>query len=105
VKMPETTVEADNFGPLPNEARMSAYYYSFEPTGIGPVDAILSAIAVAGKAAHHTEAWNDHESTYFTNRPGLVDGTSAVDLIQQNADAAAEAIRTLLAAHPPAGAR
>lgn len=39
--------------------RMDAYYYSFEPTGVPEIDRILSAVAWAGKAVHHTEYWTD----------------------------------------------
>lgn len=41
------------------DLRMNAYYYSFKPTGCLEVDLILSAVATAGKAFHHTEDWND----------------------------------------------
>ena len=37
--------------------RMDAYYYSFDETGVGVVDAILSAVAQAGKNWHHTDEW------------------------------------------------
>ena len=81
--------------PLPEGARFDAYYYGFEPTGVGVVDAILSAVAVAGKGAHSTESWGEasHSDDYYRNRPGLVDGDSAEDLIQKNANQSAEAIR------------
>lgn len=39
--------------------RMDAYYYGFDPTNNHHVDMILSAVASAGKAFHHTEAWNN----------------------------------------------
>ena len=42
---------------LPDDARMDAYYYGFDRTGVGPIDAILSAVATAGKGSHHTEGW------------------------------------------------
>lgn len=38
---------------------LNAYYYSFRETGCGPVDAILAAVAHAGKAYHHTDQWDD----------------------------------------------
>lgn len=85
------------FGPLPNEARFNAYYYSFEPTRVGPVDAVLSAVAWAGKGSHHTESWDaDGAFGYYKNLPGLVDGRSAIDLIQKNADQAADLVLALL---------
>ena len=37
--------------------RMDAYYYGFDETGVGAVDAILSAVAQAGKNWHHTDEW------------------------------------------------
>ena len=40
-------------------ARMNAYYYGFARTGDEMIDRILSAIACAGKAFHHTDQWND----------------------------------------------
>jgi hypothetical protein len=39
--------------------RFDAYYYSFEPTGCQEVDAILSAVAWAGKMYHCTEDWDE----------------------------------------------
>lgn len=39
------------------EVKYDAYYYGFEPTGVYEVDIILSAVAHAGKLAHHTESW------------------------------------------------
>lgn len=59
--------------------RMSAYYYSFEPTGVIEVDRILSAVARAGKAYHHTEQWDE---------PAYGGETSPVDWIQAAANAA-----------------
>lgn len=41
-----------------SELYMTAYYYSFDHTGCREVDEILSAVACAGKAFHHTEDWN-----------------------------------------------
>ncbi len=39
------------------ELRMNAYYYGFYKTGVAEIDKILSAVACAGKAWHHTEGW------------------------------------------------
>lgn len=58
-----------------SEIRMNAYYYAFEPTGVSAIDRILSAVAAAGTAYHHTEDW-----CY----PGE-NGFSQVDYIQQSA--------------------
>lgn len=37
------------------------YYYSFDGTGITPVDNILWAVESAGKRYHHTENWNEKD--------------------------------------------
>jgi hypothetical protein len=84
--------------PLPDDARMDAYYFGFERTGLGFIDGILSAVAVAGKGSHHTQSWNDESDYgYYANRPGLPDATSAVELIQKAAEVAAENATALLA--------
>lgn len=76
---------------------MDAYYYGFERTGVGCIDAILSAVAIAGKGGHHTESWSDdNDYGYYANRPGLPDATNAVELIQKAAEQAANAIRAAL---------
>jgi len=80
--------------PLPDDARMQGYYIGFDRTGVGAVDAILSAVAWAGKGAHRTEDWTD-ESDFYLNRPGLPDAPTANDLIQNAANVAAEQIRAL----------
>lgn len=67
--------------------RMNAYYYSFNETGSLEIDGILSAVAVAGKAFHHTQNWSDEDSNYG-------DG-SLIDLIQNKAIAAANQIASL----------
>jgi hypothetical protein len=41
---------------------MAAYYYSFDETGVDAIDIVLSAVACAGKAFHHTEEWQDADS-------------------------------------------
>lgn len=38
---------------------MRAYYYTFTPTGCDPIDAILEAIARAGKSFHCTSCWDE----------------------------------------------
>lgn len=80
---------------LPDAARMDAYYYGFTRTGLGAVDAILSAVAVAGKGSHHTESWAGTDSAWFYgDRPGLPSADGAEDLIQKTADLAAKNITT-----------
>ena len=63
--------------------RMDAYYYGFDETGCPEVDAILSAVAWAGKCYHHTESWADDE-------PGE---PSEVERIQAAADRCAAVMR------------
>jgi hypothetical protein len=77
---------------------MEAYYYGFERVGVGSIDAILSAVAIAGKGSHHTESWNSDDNAYgyYSNRPGLPDATNAVDLIQRAAEVAASDVSFLL---------
>lgn len=83
---------------LPDGARMDAYYYGFDKTDFAPVDAILSAVAIAGKASHHTESWGDaSEHGYFNNRPGLPDAESAIELIENAAAEATHYIKADLA--------
>ena len=65
------------------ERRMDGYYYGFYPTGCDPVDEILSAVACAGKAYHHTESWNDPPW-------GDPEGKTERDKIQEAADKAAK---------------
>ena len=85
---------------LPDDARMDAYYYGFDRTGVGPIDAILSAVATAGKGSHHTESWGGDSGDYYRGRPGLPDADSAVDLIQRTANRSADQIRAAMGALP-----
>lgn len=71
--------------PLPADARMDAYYYSFDRTGVGAIDRVLSAVATAGKRAHLTEDWND----------GYHGAPSCVEEIQAAAEASAKEVRDL----------
>lgn len=66
--------------------RMNAYYYSFDPTGERVIDVVLSAVAWAGKAHHHTQYWTDTDL-----------GESQVQQIQGAADNAAREVATLRA--------
>jgi hypothetical protein len=74
-----TTPEQKKEQPL----RMNAYYYAFNPTGVPEIDLILSAVACAGKAYHHTSDW----SNYCDWPPHS--GDSPVEWIQNAANAAA----------------
>jgi len=69
------------------DRRMDAYYYEFEPTGVDAVDKILSAVACAGKASHHTAGWND-DDTYTRDDHT---GNTPVERIQNAANEAAQA--------------
>jgi len=71
--------------------RLDAYYYGFDATGEHSVDVILSAVACAGKAFHHTESWTDDSHVY---EPDHHRGANPVEWIQNAANAA----RTELAA-------
>lgn len=72
----------------PKDWRMDAYYYGFDRTGVDEIDLILSALACAGKAYHHTEDWN--ENAYALS---YHEGDTPVDWIQNAANKAAESIR------------
>ncbi len=65
---------------------MRAYYHEFKPTECDSVDAVLEAIAMAGRAYHSTECWDEAEHLgpegYWT-------------LIQTRANEAATLIRRL----------
>lgn len=69
------------------DSRMDAYYYSFDRTGVPEIDRILSAVAWAGKAYHHTDQWSDETEGPYGAR---LSGMSHVDVIQQAANAAAK---------------
>lgn len=80
--------------------RLNAYYYSFEPTGVEEIDRILSAVACAGKAYHHTESWQDE--VYGLDAEGakvpqpyepFLRGWTVADWIQNAANDAATAWR------------
>ncbi len=62
--------------------RLYAYYYSFDSTGDPAVDLILSAVACAGKAYHHTSGWTD-ETPLWDDR---FRGATPVDWIQNAAN-------------------
>ena len=70
---------------MAEEMRMNAYYYSFEPTGVAAIDKILSAVACAGKAYHHTEEWGEDAGSYPYHT-----GSTPVEWIQNAANEAAK---------------
>ena len=71
---------------------MDAYYYHFEPTGEELIDRILSAVASAGKAYHHTEMWWEQDDRLKTIAPFR--GESYIEWIQNAADDAAAELRS-----------
>lgn len=73
---------------MSDELRMDAYYYSFEETGQDAVDLVLSAVACAGKAYHHTEDWNESCGAYHSR----ISGGSPREWIQNAANDAAKAL-------------
>ncbi len=69
------------------ELRMGAYYYGFTATGVIEIDRILSAVACAGKAFHHTDDWNDKCAGHGHT------GETPVEWIQNAANDAAAALK------------
>jgi hypothetical protein len=84
---------AETAAPEP-DARMDAYYYGFERTGVGAIDAVLSVLAYAGKAYHHTDDWQDDMSHDYGP---IRKGESAADAIQRVANEAAAHLAAALA--------
>ena len=75
---------------MSDDLRMDAYYYGFVFTSAQEIDLILSAVACAGKAYHHTEDWKD-ETNPWTGH----EGRTPVDWIQNAAGKAATEITRL----------
>jgi hypothetical protein len=76
---------------MTNKLRMNAYYYGFGETGVPEIDKILSAVACAGKAYHHTEDWtNDCDGAQRGHT-----GQCPVDWIWNAAKEAADKMRAL----------
>lgn len=71
--------------------RMDGYYIGFGKTGVKLIDRILSAVACAGKAFHHTECWTDETPAYEE----VFRGKSPNDWIQCAANDAADLIRAI----------
>jgi hypothetical protein len=70
------------------DRRMDAYYYGFEPTGVDCIDKILSAVACAGKAFHHTQDWSEHIKVPYEDHSG----DTPIDWIQNAANEASATI-------------
>ncbi len=71
--------------------KFNAYYYGFEATGSYPVDLIISAVARAGKAFHHTEDWDNEIEPHHP----AFEGKTPIDWIQNAAKRAASRVTTL----------
>ena len=69
-----------------DDLRMDAYYYSFRTTGVREIDLILSAVACAGKAYHHTDGWQNKTPKYHDK---FVEGETPEEWIQNAANKAA----------------
>lgn len=92
----EIAARADAAPTLPADARMDAYYYGFDRTGVDEIDAVLSAVAIAGKGSHHTESWGDSGSAWFyAGHKGLPDAEGAAELIEETAKQSAQRLATL----------
>jgi hypothetical protein len=72
----------------PTKPSLSSYYYGFTETGVEEIDLILSAVAYAGRAFHHTDQWQEDCTPY----PGHT-GTTPEEWIQNAANRAAEKFR------------
>lgn len=73
--------------------RLSAYYYGFDSTGNRHIDAILSAVAWAGKGSHSTDSWTDEADGSWVIEYGPRSmGKSYADAIQETAKRAADYI-------------
>lgn len=72
---------------MSDKLRMDAYYYGFTPTGVPEIDMILSAVACAGKAYHHTRNWSEE------NEWPPHEGKTPIEWIQNAANKAAGSIR------------
>jgi len=79
--------------------RLNAYYFGFDATGVTEIDNVLSAVACAGKAYHHTEHWNEglggtYEPTHRGDDPvawiqnAATDAAALVDKLRAVAEAA-----------------
>jgi len=75
----------------PNDWRNRAYYYSFTLTGVPAIDRILSAVACAGKAFHHTDQWGESVGSSYGDH---LRGDSPAEWIQNAATDAAAELRT-----------
>lgn len=71
----------------PVDLRMDAYYYGFTDQKSPELQLVLSAVACAGKAFHHTEDWNDAASPYEGH-----EGVTPIEWIERAAEKADTAL-------------
>lgn len=75
-----------------HERYMRAYFHEFTPTRVDAVDAVLEAIALAGKGYHYTGDWTD------ADQYGPDGYWSLIQLVANNAAVAFRSISAKLAA-------
>lgn len=75
-----------------HERYMRAYFHEFTPTGVDAVDAVLEAIALAGKGYHYTGDWTD------ADQYGPDGYWSLIQLVANNAAVAFRSLSAKLAA-------
>lgn len=75
-----------------HERYMRAYFHEFTPTGVDAVDAVLEAIALAGKGYHYTGDWTD------ADQYGPDGYWSLIQLVANNAAGAFRSLSAKLAA-------
>lgn len=80
-----------------DDPRMDAYYYTFKPTGEKSIDAILSAVAWAGKGAHNTVNWDEPDG--WEDYGPCDPGQTPVDVIQETAKRAAATLQRVRDVH------
>jgi len=87
---PKDSPTPEQLKPSPEPLKLNAYYYCFGPTGCFEIDLILSAVARAGKAFHHTDSWSDDCPPYDER----FKGRCPIDWIQNAAIDAAKAFKS-----------
>jgi hypothetical protein len=75
--------------------KLNAYYYAFNSTNVEMIDRILSAVACAGKAFHHTDEWLTGPLEPYED---FLRGNCCAEWIQNSAVDAANSHQELVAA-------
>lgn len=79
------------------ENRGDAYYFSLDHTGVPAIDAVVGAIAWAGKCAHSTEDWtSEHIGWIDAAIKGAADELAAVTAQRDELIAAGEPVADAL---------